>query len=250
MRTLTQVWVFFVAMTFILLFSGFHWAGRRGLFAAFLLSLVLVYATLHRGLRLFKKHLNAKEWTGNDSRGFYNLLQTLKGDYRMNSVQLHYASEPTPPLIWKNNSRTGHVLIHPVLIDHLSDVEQKILAHFVLAHLSERSFLAPRILSIFEQGFWGLNYLFTPIVQLITWLLRFQKQLLRADLKTLQASAVSPLEMGYFLQKIHQFSFHQNNSLRGGEYFSTLTLHRKQNWKTHGLPDLNKRLINVMGFIP
>ena len=87
-------------------------------------------------------------------------------------------------------------------------------------------------------------------VQLITWLLRFQKQLLRADLKTLQASAVSPLEMGYFLQKIHQFSFHQNNSLRGGDYFSTLTLHRKQNWKTHGLPDLNKRLINVMGFIP
>lgn len=250
MRTLTQVWVFFVSMTLILLVIGFQLAGRRGLFVAFILSLVFIYATLHRGLSLFRYHLKSKEWVGHDRMGFFNLLQSLKRSYLLTDVKLHYADEATPPLVWKNNSRVGHILLNPELIEHLTPTEKKILAHFLLAHLSERSFLAPRLLSIFEQGFWGLNYILAPIVHLITWILQFQKQLLRADLKTLQMSGASSLEFGYFLQKLHYFKFHQNNSLRGGEFFSTLTVHHLKKWKTHGLPNLNKRLINVMGFTP
>jgi hypothetical protein len=250
MRTLTQVWVFFVSLTLFLLLAGFQLAGRRGLLAAFLLSLALIYATLHRGLALFKKHLNARPWDGNDSTGFANTLYGLKREYGLSEVMLHYTSHPSPPLVWKNSPREGHVLVNHHLIDHLTPSEKKLLAHFLLAHLNERSFLMPRVLSIFEQGFWGVNHLLAPFVTFFTFMMRIPTQLLRADLKAMQKSEVSVFEMGYFLHKIHQFQFHKTKSLKGGEFFSTLTITNQSRWRSHGLPNLKKRLINVMGFEP
>jgi hypothetical protein len=250
MRTLTQVWVFFVSITLFLLLMGFQFAGRRGLLFAFLISLILIYATLHRGLFLFKKHLNIKEWDGNDATGFSNLLQTLKKDHMMAKVMLHYTTKPSPPLVWKNDPTEGHVLVNQELIEHLSPSEKKLLAHFLLAHLNERSFLVPRVLSIFEQGFWGLNYLLSPFVIIITYVMRMPSSVLRADLKAMQRAQTSSFEMGYFLNKIHRFEFHRTRSLKGGEFFSTLTLSHRRSLRTHGIPQLKKRLINVMGFEP
>lgn len=250
MRTLTQVWVFFVSLTLFLLLTGFQLAGRRGLLFAFLVSLVLIYATLHRGLALFKKHLNVKEWDGNDPTGLANTLQALKQEYGLSRVMLHFSSNPSPPLVWKNSPQEGHVMVHTNLVAHLNPSERKLLAHFLLAHLNERSFLMPRVLSIFEQGFWGLNYLMAPFATFFTFVMRIPTQLLKADLKAMQKSQVSVFEMGYFLHKIHQFQFHKTKSLRGGEFFSTLTMTNQSRWRSHGLPDLKKRLINVMGFEP
>ncbi|MBC7741605.1 MAG: hypothetical protein H7061_05380 [Bdellovibrionaceae bacterium] len=250
MRTLTQVWVFFVSLTLVLLFAGFQVGGRRGLFIAFILSLVLIYATLHRGLALFKRHLNVKEQTGNDTGGFRELLQMYKNQFGMDEVILHFSNRATPPLVWKNSPESGHVLVHRELLNHLTSTEKNILAHFVLAHLAERSFLIPRILSIFEQGFWGLNYLVAPVATLITQILRIPATLLKADLKTMQTAGISSFEMGYFIQKLHGFSFHNTKTLKGGEFFSTLTLKNRRGWLTHGHPQLKTRLINVMGFEP
>ncbi len=250
MRTLTQVWVFFVSLTLFLLLAGFHLAGRRGLLLAFLISLALIYATLHRGLALFKKHLNVKEWDGNDPTGFANTVQSLKKEYNLSQVMIHFTSSPSPPLVWKNSPMEGHVMVHLELIEHLNPSERKLLAHFLLAHLNERSFLMPRVLSIFEQGFWGLNHVFAPFVTLFTFIMRIPYQLLRADLRAMQNSQVSVFEMGYFLNKLHQFQFHKTKSLKGGEFFSTLTITNQSHWRSHGLPNLKKRLINVMGFEP
>lgn len=250
MRTLTQVWVFFVSLTVLFLLAGFQLAGRRGLLFAFLLSLALMYVTLHRGLALFKKHLNVKEWDGNDPTGFASTLQSLKRDYNLSRVMLHFTTQPSPPLVWKNNPDEGHVMINTQLLEHLNASERKLLAHFLLAHLNERSFLMPRVLSIFEQGFWGLNYVLGPFVTFFTFVMRIPYQLLRADMKTMQNSQVSVFEMGYFLHKIHNFQFHKTKSLKGGEFFSTLTITNQSRWRSHGLPNLQKRLINVMGFEP
>lgn len=250
MRTLTQVWVFFVSTTLFLLLLGFQVAGRRGLLFAFLISLFLIYATLHRGLALFKKHLNVKKWDGNDSTGFSNTLQSLKKDYNMSRVMLHFTIKPSPPLVWKNDPTEGHVLVHQQLVEHLNSSEKKLLAHFLLAHLNERSFLIPRLLSIFEQGFWGLNYILAPVATMITFVLRIPSKLLKADLKAMQKAQVSSFEMGYFIHKLHYFQFHNPKSLKGGEFFSALTLTHQPWWCSHGLPDLKKRLINVMGFEP
>ncbi len=250
MRTLTQVWVFFVSLTLFLLLAGFQLAGRRGLLLAFLLSLVLIYATLHRGLALFKKHLNVKAWEGNDPTGFSNSLQTLKGEYNLSRVMLHFSNNASPPLVWKNTPGEGHVMVNHLLLEHLSIPEKKLLAHFLLAHLNERSFLMPRVLSIFEQGFWGVNLVMAPFVSFFTFLMRIPSQLLKADLKAMQNAQVSVFEMGYFIHKIHNFRFHKTSSLKGGEFFSTLTITNQSRFRSHGLPTLKKRLINVMGFEP
>ncbi len=250
MRTLTQVWVFFVGLTLVLLFAGFQLGGRRGLFISFIISLVIIYATLHRGLALFKKHLNVKEQNGNDTADFLKLLNQTKAHFNMQTIHLHYSNKPSPPLVWKNSPESGHVMIHCDLLANLSQLEQNILAHFVLAHLQERSFLIPRILSIFEQGFWGVNYLIGPIATITTQVLRIPATLLKADLRAMQSSGVSAFEMGYFVQKLHNLSFHKTGSLKGGEFFSTLTLAKRKNWLTHGQPSLVTRLINIMGFVP
>lgn len=128
MRTLTQVWVFFVSLTFVLLLLGFQLGGRRGLFIAFLLSLLIIYATLHRGLALFKRHLNIKELTGSNSGGFLILLQQTKSQFDMQEVHLHFSKNPTPPLVWKNSPHEGHILIHQDLLNHLSQDEKHIFA--------------------------------------------------------------------------------------------------------------------------
>ena len=250
MRTLTQVWVFFVGLTLFLLLTGFQLAGRRGLLLAFLVSLALIYATLHRGLALFKKHLNVKAWDGNDPTGFSNALQSLKKEYHLSRVMLHFTNQSSPPLVWKNSPGEGHVMVHHQLLEHLNSAEKKLLAHFLLAHLNERSFLMPRVLSIFEQGFWGLNLLMAPFVTFFTFMMRIPSQLLKADLKAMQKSEVSVFEMGYFIHKIHNFQFHRTSSLKGGEFFSTLTITNQSRFRSHGLPTLEKRLINVMGFKP
>ena len=250
MRTLTQVWVFFVGLTLVLLFAGFQWGGRRGLFISFLISLVLIYATLHRGLALFKKHLNIKQQYGNDTARFFKQLEQTKMQFGMKQIYLHYSNKASPPLVWKNSPFSGHIMLHKNLLSHLNENEQNILAHFVLAHLQERSFLIPRILSIFEQGFWGLNYLVAPIALILTQVLRIPATFLKADLRTMQSAGITAFEMGYFIQKLHHFNFHRTGSLKGAEFFSTLTLANRSNWLTHGHPRLKTRLINVMGFQP
>lgn len=250
MRTLAQVWVFFVGITLVLLVMGFHFGSRTGLFIAFLISLILIYATLHRGLALFKKHLNVKELTGNDTTGFMNTLEKLSPAYGIKKVYLNFSTENSPPLVWKSAPQTGYIMLHQQLLEHLNPEEKILLAHLTLAHLKQKSILMPRLFSIFEQGFFGLNYLLAPLVTLSAFLLRLPSKILKADQEAMAISKVSNFEMGYFLNKLHHFQFHKSKSLKGAEFFSATTVHNWAFWKSYGLPSLNLRLIKLMGFVP
>lgn len=250
MRTLAQVWVFFVGITLVLLVIGFQLGSRLGLFIAFAINLLLIYATLHRGLALFKKHLNVKELTGNDTTGFIQLIEKLSPEYGMKKVYLNLSVENSPPLVWKTTKDSGYIMLHQNLLAHLNLNEKTMLAHLMLSHLKQKTILIPRLLSIFEQGFLGLNYLLAPLVTLLTFLIRQQSKILKADHEAMLLAGFSNYEMGYFLHKLHHFQFHKAQSLKGAEFFSAITVSNWSFWKSYGLPSLNLRLIKLMGFVP
>ena len=250
MRTLTQVWVFFVSLTITLLFIGFQLKGRLGLFLSFIFSLFLMYVILHRGLLLFRKQKQYVEQKGSEPTGFLKILNSLKYDYNIQSIHFYLTTEKTPPLIWKDYPDFGYVVINDQLLKHLSDSERMILAHFLLAHLKVRPTFRPRLFSVFEFGFLHLQLLFAPLMSLAATLFQSQKYYLRSDLLGLQNSHVSNYEYGYFLKKLHDFEFHGTKNLQGAEYFSALTAANHSFWKNFGQPTLEKRFISVMGFAP
>lgn len=253
MRTLTQVWVFFVSLTITLLIIGFQLKGRLGLFISFLFSLFLIYIILHRGVLLFKNQLIYKEQVGSDPTGFKKILHSLRGLYSEGQpMELHlfFAKDATPPLIWRDYPNNGHIVLHEQIFTHLSENEKVLLAHFLLSHLKTRPTFRPRLFSVFEMGFLHLQFLFAPLISAIATLFQSQKYFLQSDLLSLQNSHVTNFEFGYFLKKLHDFHFHRAHTLRGAEYFSALTAQRHNFYNNYGQPSLEKRYLNVMGFVP
>ncbi|OFZ30122.1 MAG: hypothetical protein A2622_09745 [Bdellovibrionales bacterium RIFCSPHIGHO2_01_FULL_40_29] len=253
MRTLTQVWVFFVTLTITLLVIGFQLRGRLGLFLSFLFSLFLIYIILHRGVLLFKNQLSYKEQLGSDPTGFVKLLNTLNIQYtggQHMDLHLFFAKDNTPPLVWKDYPNKGFIVIHESLLEHLTENEKKILAHFLLSHLKMHPTFRPRLFSVFEMGFLHLQFLFSPIISLVATLFRSPQYYLQSDLMSLQNSHASSYEFGYFLKKLHDFKFHSSQKLHGAEYFSVLTSRKHSFLKNYGQPRLRTRFLTVMGFVP
>lgn len=250
MRTLTQVWVFFVTLTVTFLFIGFHFYGRLGLFVAFLTSVLLMYITLHKGLWFFRRHLEFREVLGSDPTGFLNALNQNKFQYGLNAIHLYTTSDLVPPLVWKDHPRTGFFIVHEDLFNHLSPTEKNILVHFLLSHAKVRPTFRPRLFSIFEFGFLKLQFLLSPLMGLLAFSLGSSRYLLKSDLMALTNSEVGHLEFGYFLKKLHDLSFHRAKNINGAEYFSTLTSAHHTIWKSFGQPSLQRRLTGLMGFLP
>ena len=250
MRTLTQVWVFFISLTLILLIVGFQFKGRLGLFLSFLFSLFLIYIILHRGVLLFQKQLTYTEVLGSDATGFLKTLNSLKTQYDIGKIQLFFAESNTPPLVWRDYPNLGLIVVHKHLFNHLTDKEKNLLAHFLLSHLKLRPTFRPRLFSVFEMGFLHLQFLFIPIISFFAWVLKYPKVYLQSDLLSLQNSHINSYEFGYFLKKLHDFDFHQTKNLKGAEYFSVLTATNHSWLKNFGQPSLDKRFLTVMGFTP
>ncbi|MEQ1722221.1 MAG: hypothetical protein ABL930_03535, partial [Pseudobdellovibrio sp.] len=128
-----------------------------GLFVAFLISLFLVYAALHRGIRLFKRKLNAQEFSGNDASGFLTEIQSNKLKFGFRKIHVYKTLHSTPPLIWRSRASEGHLIVNSNLLDNLGEVEIKLLSIFLLSHLQTRSFLITPILSVINQSFFNFN---------------------------------------------------------------------------------------------
>jgi len=250
MRTLTQVWVFFVSLTVAFLFIGFQFYGRLGLFVSFLFSLLLIYITLHKGLWFFRKHLHFKEVKGSDPTGFLNRLNAVKNQYDINVIHLYTTPDDVPPLVWKDYPKTGFILLNENLLSHLNENERHILVHFLFSHLDVRPTFRPRLFSIFEFGFLKLQFVLAPIMSLLALALGSPRYFLKSDLTALANSEAHHLDFGYFLKKLHDLRFHRSKNLNGAEYFSTLTAAQHHFWKSFGQPSLKKRLVTVMGFLP
>jgi len=248
MRTLTQVWVFFIALTFLFLFLGFQLMGRLGLFVAFLISLIIVYATLHRGLKLFKKKLNAKVLCGNDTRGFLSAIESHKAQFNFKKITVYQTRHNTPPLIWKSKYDQAHLILNFHLLDNLSPDEIRLLALLLLSHLQNRSFLVTPILSVINQSFFNFNIFSVILSSLITFVFGTQKDILKSDFKFKRLSEASIYELGFFINKLHNFDFHQNKKRIGTEYFSVLSFKKNNFLNQYGIPNLKLRLRNIMGF--
>ena len=247
MRTLTQVWVFFLSLTFLFLLLGFHLAGRVGLFVAFLISLLLVYATLQRGLNLFRKKLNAQDYTGNDPSGFLTEIQKNKLKFGFKKIYVYHTEHNTPPLIWKNKPDEGHLVLNNNLLQNLNPNEIKLLSSLLLSHLENRSFLITPILSVINQSLLNLGMISSAISFIFVTAFRTQKDILKSDKKFKLMSDASNYEIGYFINRLHSFEFNQNKKSIGTEYFSVLSI-RNSLLNQYGIPDLNFRLKNIMGF--
>lgn len=250
MRTLTQVWFFFVSVTILFLFVGYQFYGRLGLFISFLFSLIIIYITLHKGLWFFRRHLEFHEIKGSDSTGFSNLLNSLKRIYDIHVIHLYITPDYTPPLVWKDYPNQGFIVLHEDLLNHLNEKEKHLLAHFLMAHLKVRPTFRPRLFSVFEFGFLKIQFLLSPIMSLFASIFRAPRYILKSDLLSLSHCEATHLEFGYFLKKLHDLKFHQTKNLNGAEYFSALTVAQHSFWKSFGQPSLKKRLITIMGFVP
>lgn len=248
MRTLTQVWVFFLTLTFLFLILGFQLAGRLGLFTAFIISLIIVYATLHRGVRLFRKKLKAQPFVGNDSSGFLTELNSHKLKFSLRKINVYRTEYHTPPLVWKNRPSEGHLLVNSRLIENLNPREIKLLALLLLSHLEQRSFFITPILSVINQSFFILNFFSVIVSKMTTSVFKIKRDVLSADAKFKIEAETSDYELGFFLNKLHNFEFHQNKKQLGTEYFSVLSLKKYDFFDQYGIPSLKQRLEKLMGF--
>lgn len=247
MRTLTQVWVFFLSLTFLFLLTGFQIGGRIGLFVAFLVSLFFIYATLHRSLRLFRHKLAAQDYSGNDPTGFLKEIQSNKLKFGFKKINVYLSSHKTPPLIWKSHFDEGYIILNSALLNHLSPNEIKLLALMMLSHLQNRSFLITPILSVINQSLFAFSVVSTLISSLCTKLFGTNKDILKSDKKFKLMADSDEYELGHFLNKLHSFEFHHNKKALGTEYFSILSL-QKNYLNQYGIPKLEVRLKQMMGF--
>ncbi len=219
-----------------------------GLFVAFLISLYIVYATLHRGLRLFKKKLNAKEFDGNDSSGFLTAIYSYKAKFGFKKISVYMTEHNTPPLIWKNRSDEAHVILNSRLLDNLKSAEIRLLALLVLSHLEKRSFFVTPVLSVINQSFFNLNIFSIVLSSLVTYVFNTRNDIFKSDSRFKIMAEATNYELGFFINKLHEFDFNQNKKQIGTEYFSLLSLKKHSFLNQHGIPNLKLRLINIMGF--
>lgn len=222
--------------------------GRLGLFVAFLISLFIVYATLHRGLKLFRKKLNAKEFSGNDPSGFLAALEHDKAKFGFNKVSVYTTEHNTPPLIWKNKPNEAHLIFNFRLLENLNTDEIRLLALLVLSHLENRSFLITPILSVINQSFFNFNMFSIFLSTVVTFIFNTRSEIIKSDVRFKNASEASSYEIGFFINKLHKFDFHLYKKKLGTEYFSVLSLKNDSLLNRYGIPGLNIRLQNIMGF--
>ena len=248
MRTLTQVWVFLLTLTFLFLLIGFQLLGRIGLFFAFLLSLVFLIAALRNSLRLFRGALRPHLFSGNDPTGFLSEIEKNKGKFGFKRVDIYTTHMHTPPLVWKNTADRGHVVINENLIYQLKPEEIKLLAVFLLSHLENRSFVGVHVLSIIKIPFIFISIISRLIAAITNKLLKTKIDIFSADLKFITMAETNKFEAGYFLNKLHNLSINQFGKSSAFGFFSTLSLSRYLGINEFGIPKLNERLQQIMGF--
>jgi hypothetical protein len=248
MRTLTQVWVFLLSLTFIFMLFSFQILGRIGLFFAFLIGLFLLHAAIRNSLRLFKGPLMAKPLIGNDPIGFLSEIEAHKASFGLNRVDVHISQANCPPLVWKENESHGFILLNEKLLNHLDTNETRLLALFCLAHIECRSFVAVHILSIIKIPIYLLSFFSKPISYLTHAVLKTQLDIYNADLKFISQAASDKYEVGYFLNKLHNFKFNSFTRPNAYNYFSTRSLLKSSSLNEFGLPKLDSRIRKIVGF--
>lgn len=251
MNTLTQVWVFSIALcSFILVFS-FKVAGRLGLFIGLIVSLILLYLLLHKGLQVFLDQIKATLHKGSDPTGLNQLLLSLKVNYPIKKYFLYFSDHKTHPLVWRNFHDELHIIVNKTMVENLDQNEKILLAHFVLAHGSNQSKLRRRLLSIIYLALNPFSKLLSPFFNLTSRMLKLHKQIFKADLIALKNSnSVSPEQMmdcSLFLRKLHNLKFHQIKYVRGEHYFSILSTSEKGHFHLKLCPALEIRLKNLIG---
>ena len=248
MRTLTQVWVFLVSLTFLLLVLGFQLLGRPGLFFAFILSLLFLYAALQRSLSLFRGRLNIREYSGNDPTGFIGELELHKVKFGLKKIFVHTSSVRIPPLVWQNNANEGHIILNERLLPQLAPLEVRLLALLTLAHLESRSFILSQVLSILKIHIFLLSKFSALFSASLNSLFKTSAEIYTADSKFKSFSECSDFEVGYFLNKLHKFNFNQNYKPDAYYFFSVLSLPYRSQLNEYGVPQLDLRLKKIMGF--
>lgn len=248
MRTLTQVWVFFLVLIFLLLVTGFEVAGRLGLFISFLLSLYLVGATLRSGLQLFQKKLKSFPLKGHDQSNFLHEIEKNKLRFGFKNIHVHLSPEPSEPLIWKSADNEAFILLSEPLLNILNREQCSLLALLCLSHLEKRQLLLPSLLSVLLQS--PLYYTGLPSLLsfALTHLFRVPQQVLEADQQFMTLSGKSTYDVGFFIHKLHKLDCNNGQSRRRGvECFSVLS-QSSISVRAAGLPSLQKRTTQLIGF--
>ena len=251
MNTLTQVWVFSVALCSVILVSSFKIAGRAGLFIGFLISLGLIYLLLHKGLKLFLDQIKAKLHKGSDPTGLNRLIFQNKSKYPIKKYNLYYTTQTTHPLVWRDFQNELNIILNIRMVEKLDPDEKKILAHLVLSHGSHHSKLRRRFFSIIYLALYPLSTLLSPIFNLSSNVFKLQKQIFKADLMAVAMSDSLSLDQmndfSLFLRKLHNLSFHKIQYRRGENYFSILSTSHSGIFNLKLCPSLNVRLKNLIG---
>lgn len=248
MRTLTQVWVFLVSLTFLFLFISFELLGRAGLFFSFLISVLFFYAALRHNLSLFRGILSPELHSGNDPTGFLREIENQKLKFGFKRIDVHTSEQPTPPLVWKNSTDHGHVLLNKHLLDQLNPNEVRLLAVFLLSHLENRSFVTVHILSTIKVPLYFFSF-FTKLFAASTHkIFKTSNDCLAADLKFITMAESSKFEAGYFLNRLHRMSLNHIRKPNSYCFFSTLSISDHSLINEFGIPDLTTRLKKIMGF--
>jgi hypothetical protein len=248
MRTLTQVWVFLVSLTFLFLFISFELLGRAGLFFAFLISVLFFYAALRHNLSLFRGILSPQLHSGNDPTGFLTEIENQKLKFGFKKIDVHTTEQPMPPLVWKNSEDHGHILLNKDLLSQLSKDEIRLLAIFLLSHLEIRSFVGVHILSTVKIPLYFVSFFTKILSSLCHRIFKTAADCYTADLKYFTMAESSKFEVGYFLNRLHRLSLNHAKKPNSYCFFSTLSIAENALINEFGIPDLSSRLKKIMGF--
>lgn len=251
MNTLTEVWVFSIAICSIILVSSFKMAGRLGLFIGFLISLVFIYLLLHKGLKLFLDQIKSELHKGSDPTGFNQLISQNITQYPIHKYYLHYTNERSHPLVWRDFKNEAHFVVNKNMVELLDSEEKFILVHLLLSHGTEHSKLRRRFFSIIYLSLHPVSRWLSPIFNTMAGFINLKKQIFKADLLALKNSnSLTPEQrndFSLFLRKIHNLNFHQTKYHRGENYFSILSTSQASSFNLKLSPSLDIRLKNLMG---
>lgn len=250
MKTLTQVWLTLVIISFFNLILGFQLAGRIGLFVALLVNLFFIYMILHRGLEIFKKLTKASLVLGSDMTGFKNVLDSLKELYGFSQIELYTTTVQGSPLVWSELSKKLVVFIHEKNLTQLATQEKILLAHLVLAHGQNHTALNRRLIGLLYVSLQNsfLQTLLNPFFNILATAAGLKREWFWGDNQALKMSQAPPQDLGLLLHKLHYLTYNQNYSFYGAEFFSILSNHSSQLYKLKIHPKLPLREKQLMGF--
>ncbi len=251
MNTLTQVWVFSIAICSVILVSSFKFAGRLGLLIGFIFSLGLLYLLLHKGLKLFLDQIKAQLHKGSDPTGLNALFEKHKSKYPIKKYFLYFTDYTSHPLVWRDFQNDIHIILNKPMVQNLDPTEKNLLAHLMFAHGTKHSKFRRRFFSIFYLALHPVSTFLSPLFNFSAKLLQLEKQIFKADLMALsQSESMTPAKMNdfsLFLRKLHNLKFHQTKYRRGENYFSILSTSSKNFFNLKLCPALDIRLKNLMG---